>query len=101
MLVKSLFPPLPEQEPENVHDFCFRRRAADKQDYTYTIFEGRKQSFRQFRERVQHATTAIGAPISAGGLGLSRESGQMVGLLSPTIPVRTTYHTSPFVCGQT
>lgn len=54
-------------------------------DFTLHIdgVSGRKRSYFQFLSRVEDGATALGAPVSSGGLGLQAEAGEMVGLLGP------------------
>lgn len=85
MYLKSLFPDIPHLPPTNVYSYCFDRpeRLAEP-DYTYHVdaLTGHQRSYRQHRERAVHAMTALGAPTSQGGLGLRREDGEIVGILS-------------------
>ncbi|KAH9950549.1 hypothetical protein B0H21DRAFT_819023 [Amylocystis lapponica] len=85
MIIKSPFPPVPPLPDQNVHDFIFTRPdAALAQDYVLHIdaATGHKRTSAEFRERVRDGATALGAPPSAGGLGLCGEEHEIVGILS-------------------
>jgi hypothetical protein len=88
MYIKSPFPPLPIQEPQNVFEFLLQR-CAGREDHLFTVSEGRKRSLHEFLDRVSLAITALGAPVEEGGLGLKREDGEMVGVIGPVVPVRS------------
>jgi hypothetical protein len=91
MLLKSLYRDVPAFPPTNIHDFCLHRRPADEPDYTFQVdaATGRKRSWREFKTRVAHAMTALGASESQGGLDLRPENGEIVGVLSPNSLVST------------
>ena len=70
----------------NIHHFLFHRpEQVDWKDYTLYIDgkTGRKISFRKFVNLVQLGATALGAPVGKGGLGLHKENGEIVGIISP------------------
>ncbi|TFY75324.1 hypothetical protein EWM64_g8686 [Hericium alpestre] len=75
---KSLYPPIPDVPTVNFHDFLFERPAVrDQEDYTAFIDgpSGDRITFRQVKERVADAATAL------DGIGL--KNGQdIVGILS-------------------
>lgn len=89
MLVKSPFPPLPVTKPQNVFSFCFDK-IYNAPSYTFSIYNGVRQTSKQFCERVQYAATALSSPVEVGGLGLRQEDAEVVGLLGPTVPNYTT-----------
>lgn len=81
-------PPLPEV---NVHHYCFERpEQSDWKDYTLHINAAtdQRRSFRAFIERVRDAATALGTPVSQGGLGLRNEDGEVIGIMSENSMVR-------------
>lgn len=85
MLFKSLYPPTPPVPDKNVYELFFNDPEQNAlPDYTlYVDAESGRQIRRsEFNERVRDAATALGAPLSAGGLGLSGEKGDIVGILS-------------------
>jgi hypothetical protein len=83
--VKSLYPSIPEFPLTNLYDFCLKRRPANEPDYIFHIDSatGAQRSWHEFRARAAHAMTALGAPERDGGLGISREEGEIVGIVSP------------------
>ncbi|KAG1723502.1 hypothetical protein EDB19DRAFT_1602132, partial [Suillus lakei] len=63
----------------------------DQQEWPdYTLFmnvaTGQWHSFREFLECVRDGTTALGADMMQGGLGLCPENGELVGILSENCP---------------
>ncbi|KAH9854754.1 acetyl-CoA synthetase-like protein [Lenzites betulinus] len=85
MHYKSLYPPLPPVEDQNLHDFIFgsiaqRDEPEDKLQLLNPVTL-KKWTKSQFRERVTNCTTALVTPESQGGLGLSYE-GEMVAIMS-------------------
>ncbi|KAG2362836.1 hypothetical protein BDR07DRAFT_1405854 [Suillus spraguei] len=85
MYYKSMFPDLPAVPEANVHHLFFNR--PDQQAWPdYTLYvnatTGERWSFRQFVERVRDGATALGADVEQGGLGISLEKGEIVGILS-------------------
>lgn len=80
-----MFPDLPVVPEANVHHLLFNR--PDQQAWPdYTLYvnatTGKRWSFRQFVERVRDGATALGTDIEQGGLGISLEKGEIVGILS-------------------
>ncbi|CAL1713286.1 unnamed protein product [Somion occarium] len=105
MLFKSLYPPTPPVPDKNVYELFFNDPEQNAlPDYTlYVDAESGRQIRRsEFNERVRDAATALGAPLSAGGLGLSGEKGDIVGILSsncidyPTLVLGSLTITVPF-----
>ena len=91
MYLKSPYPPVPPIPDENIHHYMFNTAASQGiSDYTLHIdaISGRRRSWQEFRERVYDGATALGAPISQGGLGLSGENGDIVGIYSHNCMVR-------------
>lgn len=85
MYLKSMYPTPPPPPEVNVHNVLFHRpEQASWPDYTLHIdsVTGRKRTFSEFLERVYDGATALGAPVSQGGLGLRGEDGEIVGILS-------------------
>ncbi|EIW59202.1 acetyl-CoA synthetase-like protein [Trametes versicolor FP-101664 SS1] len=85
MHYKSLYPPLPAFEDQNVHDFIFsapaQKEQPDDKDLLIDPLALKKWTKGQFRERVYDCTTALVTPAMEGGLGLAPE-GEMVAIMS-------------------
>ncbi|PFH48605.1 hypothetical protein AMATHDRAFT_49379 [Amanita thiersii Skay4041] len=85
MYLKSMYPDVPPLPPGNVHNLCLRQPAQDDwPDYTVQIElkTGKTRSFREFVQRVDYAATALGASVDKGGLGLSAENNDIIGIMS-------------------
>ena len=85
MYHKSLYSPLPEIPPQNVHDVLFNRPdQADRPDYPLHVnaVTHASRSFRQFLEVVRDGATAMSSDVKLGGLGIRPENGEIVGVLS-------------------
>ncbi|KAF8626752.1 hypothetical protein AX15_004705 [Amanita polypyramis BW_CC] len=85
MHVKSLYPEVPSPPEINVYNALLRRpEQAEWPDYTLQIDAqtGKTRGFRDHIERVQYAAMALGAPPAQGGLGLSSENGDIIGIMS-------------------
>jgi hypothetical protein len=85
MHLRSMYPPVPPLKDGNVHNIILRRPdQAAWPDFTLHIdtSTGRKQTYHEFMERVYDGATALGTPVSEGGLGLRAEDGEIVGILS-------------------
>ena len=85
MPIKSLYPDLPELPEINFHYLLLRRPDQAKWPDFHVHIDaktGKTRTFRDFVERVEWAATALGAPIEKGGLGLSAENGDMIGIMS-------------------
>lgn len=85
MHYKSLYPPFPPLEDQNLHDFIFgsnaqRNESEDKLQLMNPVTL-KKWTKSQFRERVTNCTTALVTPEAQGGLGLAYE-GEMVAIMS-------------------
>ncbi|OAX33941.1 acetyl-CoA synthetase-like protein [Rhizopogon vinicolor AM-OR11-026] len=85
MYYKSMYPDLPIIPEANVHHLLLNR--PEQQDWPdYTLYvnatTGEQRSFRQFVERVRDGATTLGSGIEQGGLGISHENGEVVGILS-------------------
>ncbi|KAJ6459596.1 hypothetical protein C8R45DRAFT_1221328 [Mycena sanguinolenta] len=84
MYIKSSFPPLPPLPEVNIHHVMFGRPdQAEWPDYTIQIEEktGRKRTYKEMQNRIELGATALGAKVSDGGLGLSGDDGEIIGLL--------------------
>ncbi|KAK7030386.1 hypothetical protein VNI00_014130 [Paramarasmius palmivorus] len=96
-------PVVPASEPFNVFDVIFNRPEQQEwKDYTLYIdgATGKALKYSEFRRRIADATTALGTPVTQGGLGLgvygapqAREDGtldgpvpDMVGIMSENCP---------------
>ena len=84
MYVASMFPPVPPLEDQNVHHAIFGADQRKRPDYTLYINAdtGRKHTYYEFLERVYDGATFLGTPVSEGGLGISAENGEVIGILS-------------------
>ena len=81
----SLFPPLPDIPPQNIHNLLLDRTdQAEWPDFTLHIdaVTGQSRSFRQFVECVRDGATAMSSDIDSGGLGIRPQSGEIVGVLT-------------------
>ena len=80
MHIKSLYPEVPYPPPDtNAHIVLLRRPdQAEWPDFTLHIDArtGKTRTFREFVERIPYAATAL------GGLGLSPENGDIIGIMS-------------------
>lgn len=82
---KSLYPPLPQIPPQNVHNILFNRPdQADWPDYPLQVnaLTRVSRSFREFLETVRDGATAMHSDVKLGGLGIRAENGELVGVLS-------------------
>lgn len=86
MLLKSRYPELPPAVQGNAYHFLWNRpdQAEWPQDFILHIDAktDKKRTYREFRERVDLGATALGTPISDGGLGIHGEDGEVVGIIS-------------------
>lgn len=85
MIFKSLYPSLPPYPEANVYELFFNNPEQNAlPDYTLFVDaeNGRKFRRSEFKQRVHDAMTALGAPVSNGGLGLSKEKGDIIGIYS-------------------
>ncbi|KAL0061959.1 hypothetical protein AAF712_011243 [Marasmius tenuissimus] len=83
MHYKSPFPTPPPVADINAHHVFFNRPdQAQWPDFTFHIEAetGKKRMYKEFVARVKAGITALGTPVSEGGLGI--ESGEMVGIMS-------------------
>ena len=85
MYIKSPYPDIPNSTEGNVHYALFQRpdQAQWPEDFTLHIDArtGKKRTYREFLERIRLGATAIGGPVSEGGLGLQGEDGELVGIM--------------------
>ena len=75
----SLYPPLPPYTPSNAHYFTFARPDQEQwPDYKMHIdaSTGQERTFKQVKERILDAATAL------DHIGINREAGHVVGILS-------------------
>lgn len=84
MYLKSLYPSVPVVPDKNIHELIFNSPTATMPDYVAQIdvITGQKRTRKEVEERVRDAATALGAPLSEGGLGLSAEDKVVVGICS-------------------
>lgn len=86
---KSLYGPLPELPPQNVHEFFFNwPDFANAPESTFFVDSstGRTVSVNEFKELVYDGATALGTPRAEGGLAFSPDD--KVGILSHNCIVR-------------
>lgn len=91
MYLKSPYPDPPALPEVNSHYLFFKRPdQAQWPDYTLHIdaTTGERRKYREFVKRVEDLATALGAPVSQGGLGLSAEDGEIIGIVSENCMVR-------------
>lgn len=91
--LKSPYPQPPPVQDRNVHHFMFNAPGqAQLPDHPLYIdaLTGRERTWYQFRDLVYDGATAIGTPVSEGGLGLDG-SRDIVGILSHNCLVRRIY----------
>lgn len=96
-IINTLFPKFEINLDCNLHKHVFQRPDQENwPDYTLYIdgATGKKRSFFQFKDRVFDAATALGTPQAQGGLGLSGDDGEIVGILSENCLV--SIHITPF-----
>ena len=95
MYQKSLIPSISFPPLNVVSGLLDRPDQKEWPDYTVHIdaITGVTRSFKQFRDRVSLAATALGVP---NGLGLSPERNDMVGILSDNCLVSHSYTTRFF-----
>ena len=86
MYLKSPFPDVPSSPEMNVyHMFFHRPEQAAWKDYTLHIDAktGKRRTFREFLQRAQLGMTALGTPVTDGGLGLGTwEVPELIGIMS-------------------
>ncbi|KAJ3484237.1 hypothetical protein NLI96_g5759 [Meripilus lineatus] len=85
MYLTSRFSPIPPFPNKNIEEILFNFPGQEGlPDHTLHIdaLTGRRRSKKEFAERVRDASTALGSPASDGGLGLSGEAGDIVGICS-------------------
>lgn len=91
--LKSQFPLPPPVPDANAHYAMFGEPEKPlPADFTLHIdaVTGRKRTLYGFKQEVYEGATALAAPETAGGLGLSAEAGHMVGIFSHNCLVRST-----------
>ncbi|KAI8986104.1 acetyl-CoA synthetase-like protein [Trametes punicea] len=84
MHYKSLFPPLPPFEDQNVHDFIFSSLELQSPEDKVLIIDplaGKKYGKNEFKERVYDCATTFLTPEAEGGFGFAPE-GEMVAIMS-------------------
>ena len=84
MIFTSLYPPPPPLTDQNHHYGLSGFKTPGRDDYVLHIdgLTGHRRTRKEFDERVLLGLTALTAPNSRGGLGLSNGAGDVVGLLS-------------------
>lgn len=85
MHIKSTHLEVPSLSDANAYYALLRRPdQAEWPNFTFHIDAntGKTRRFREYAERVQYAAMVLGAPVSQGGLGLSAENGDIIGIMS-------------------
>ncbi|KAF9267794.1 acetyl-CoA synthetase-like protein [Marasmius fiardii PR-910] len=80
---KSFFLTPPPPSDINAHDVFFNRPdQAEWPDFTFHIdaLTEKKRTYKEFVARTKASITALGSPVSEGGLGF--ENGEMIGIMS-------------------
>ena len=79
----SKYPAPPPVPDSNVHKLLFDSSTSFP-DYNMhiDIITGHKRTFHEFKNLVGDVATALDAPTSVGGLGLSAQQGDIVGISS-------------------
>ncbi|KAI0699126.1 hypothetical protein BC835DRAFT_1405225 [Cytidiella melzeri] len=83
----SKFPSPPPVPNANIYELLFNSPTPTGEptpDHALyiDIVSGRKRTFYEHKELIRDGATALGAPISQGGLGLSAQGGDMIGIYS-------------------
>lgn len=97
MCLKSLYPDLPVTPNVNAYHFlCGRPDQVHWPDFTFHVDAktGEKRTYREFCARVQLGATALGTPVSEGGLGLRGEDGEVIGIIGRNSSVSEFYITT-------
>ncbi|KIL66829.1 hypothetical protein M378DRAFT_74729 [Amanita muscaria Koide BX008] len=105
MPIKSPYPATPAIPEVNAH-YALLRRPDQAQWSNFPIHinaeTGQSRGFKDFVQRVEWAATALGSPVDKGGLGLSGDNGDMIGIMSAncmdyiTFAHACLYITTPF-----
>ncbi|KAF9451831.1 acetyl-CoA synthetase-like protein [Macrolepiota fuliginosa MF-IS2] len=85
MHLQSPYPDPPTLPELNSHHIILKRPdQAEWPDYTLHIdaITGERRKYKEFVKRVDDLATALGAPLSQGGLGLKAEDGEIIGIVS-------------------
>ncbi|KAJ7878869.1 hypothetical protein B0H14DRAFT_2711162 [Mycena olivaceomarginata] len=84
MYIQSPYPALPRLPEVNVHNVMFgRANQAEWPDYTIHIEAktGRERTYKELMNDIAVGATALGASVSAGGLGLNGDGDEIIGIL--------------------
>ncbi|KAJ7342708.1 hypothetical protein DFH08DRAFT_1010977 [Mycena albidolilacea] len=85
MYIQSPYPALPRLPEVNVHNVMFGRenQAGWWPDYTIHIEAktGRERTYKELMNAIAVGATALGASVSAGGLGLNGDGDEIIGML--------------------
>jgi hypothetical protein len=90
MLLKSLYPDLPELPEANAYHTLFKRPdQVQWPDFTLHIDvkTGHRRKYSEFLKRIEDLATSLATPASRGGLELKGE-GEILGILSENCMVR-------------
>jgi hypothetical protein len=91
MYLKSPYPDMPPIPEANAHYMYFKRPdQAEWPDFTSLIDAqtGERRKHSELVKRIENLATALGMPVSQGGLGLRAEDGELVGIFSENCLVR-------------
>lgn len=83
--ISSLYPGVHELPSTNLFNICFNHPDAEAyKDYTMFIdgLSGRTTQYYELKHLIESTTSALAASTTEGGLGLHRQTGHMVGILS-------------------
>lgn len=95
--LKSPYPQIPPIPDRNVHETLMQPpNGVHPAEFTLHVdaVTGKKRTYTEFKRAVELGSTALGAPVADGGLGLSAEAGHMIGLYSPNCMVRFLFPTT-------
>ncbi|KAJ6531618.1 hypothetical protein DFH09DRAFT_933664 [Mycena vulgaris] len=86
MYIKSPFPPLRTLPEVNIHHNALLLTTGMQAEWPDFIIQiddktGRKRTFKEMQKRLGLGATALGAKVADGGLGLSGDADEMIGLL--------------------
>ncbi|PFH48612.1 hypothetical protein AMATHDRAFT_49386 [Amanita thiersii Skay4041] len=97
MYLKSMFPDMPPMPPGNAHNLCLRRPEQESwPNFTVHIDPktGNSMSFRGLLQRIEYAATALGTSVDKGGLGLSAENNDIIGIMGENSLVNVPFITT-------
>lgn len=99
--LKSLFPPIPELPPLNIHTLLFERPPGNAipKDFVIHIdgLTGETRTYGEYVERIRDCATALSAPVSQGGLDIRHDGPdkEIIAIFSPNCLVRFQFSSAP------